>query len=656
MYNEGDLLRVIRGIRGRLVVGAFHHVAGPQPRNGEYVRVALDEGGEQLVFLANRFELVAQAVPEAEPPAVVNPEVQNDPAEPVDPIRVGDMVKVVRKFDIMGWVPRMDEYVNDGIIRSVTEVIHDDGDEWMHLDGTNWAFPSAALEKAVIMPVAPVAPVKQGPIPDDDHNYPIRAIFVGRGDAAYLGGYQEGDIVNLVREYPGVRAAVYADKPRDGGDGNGHRAVYRNNFHYAPPEVPKEIAVGDMVCCIDAKNLQFLHEGGQYLVYAVTDTQLQIHNGNRKAWYTKARFQLAGAAKPEEKEPDNPVIEFKDAEVGSYAKIVNFVGIASHHNDRVMDGKFYRITDVDHEEGTVTLGDFYETFSAKSLEFYALKGKNGPKGEAPKLPDSLREEFKIRMGGIYHGRLVAYAAVTNGRKEIRVSDICYRTLGHMSNLTEIIISIVPMIEQVKGEGDKALENFQKYFEYIVKESPWAGCFITKDWDEAKEYGLTMDVSKPLSQVVSAAVALRQGHEYYRYMGTFLHMRNLGYSGDVAFLVSMVLSISNGKWQRTEMGNNHQVLQSVADKACTLDFFANSFADHGDVPCTENQHDYKLFRAIDPKAEAYGYRAKDSYEDYAKALVPSEYVGEGWAKKEVIQNEHVLAFADTLTKELKERKK
>lgn len=657
MANVGDKVRVIRGIRGQIPVG-FETVIDHVSINGDYCRVK-DVNGVPCLYLVNRFEVVEEA------PVAVEP--HPEPVKVAGVLEVGDKVIVVARDDEAGWDEGgMDAYIHNGINYTVARI---GPAGWVTFaEDDTYVWPQACLAFAhggarlvadqipAIMPApAPAAP-KTGVVKPEDVEPGLRMVFKAPRRHPSPPLELVGKVFVINAKYPHVPEAAYVDSEEEGDDIRLF-PCYLENFHHI--ETKKEIEVGSVVIAVEGyRNLAGvlrLTGGAEYTVKS-TGPSISVHGVPGR--YARRRFVLKEYYKAPEKELPNDPIPFEKVEVGHYAKVIGWCGVNDRDDNKINDGKFYRISSKDADDQTVCLGDLYDGFQlpAVSCEFYARKGQELARKEKQEKPP-LRERFKLKQGNIHHGGLVSFAYRTpDGRENITLSYVCYAPTRHPA-IAELYIGARPMLEQVKTQAKDAVDNFKRYADYIINHSPYASAFITKDFDEGVENGLEMDTSKTKSQCIAAAVALRQGHEYYENIPTFIHFLDKGYSGDVAFLMHSVVR-RDGKdgWSKTKMGDNHQCFTTKGSKKLLLEAFANGFAKSKEGPCCDGEA-YNLFGVIQPGYTTYGHnRIEDPFEDWAWGKLDTKEVGQGWGKKTIIKAESVYALADAITNELKELKK
>lgn len=91
------------------------------------------------------------------------------------------------------------------------------------------------------------------------------------------------------------------------------------------------------------------------------------------------------------------------------------------------------------------------------------------------------------------------------------------------------------------------ETYLRYVEYIMARSPRANCFHYEGMKHAWEHGVFMNANRPIEELVGAAVALREGSEYYSKLDMFQKILDKGFSENVAYLLSYCVS-EDMKWQ------------------------------------------------------------------------------------------------------------
>ena len=124
-------------------------------------------------------------------------------------------------------------------------------------------------------------------------------------------------------------------------------------------------------------------------------------------------------------------------------------------------------------------------------------------------------------------RIARYAYISDASHEVQLcTGPCHSALNRGGGITTIATS--PNLDdwkdpdkwscdrhggQVKLGAEWSYKKFVAWWEFLVNDSPWASCFITKDLDEAGEMGVLIDVDQPANWVMAAIIATRHPHEY-----------------------------------------------------------------------------------------------------------------------------------------------
>lgn len=243
----------------------------------------------------------------------------------------------------------------------------------------------------------------------------------------------------------------------------------------------------------------------------------------------------------------------------------------------------------------------------------------------------------------------------NGKIRHQAPDACHARLlwntycdedRGAKEIVNIALNITP---HYKGLEKADQERYPLFVKYILNDSPWAFCFITKDVDEALEKGILMDVQQNVSHIVGAAMSLRLATEFPATLKPFADALAKGYSGNVAHLVSGHLMGG-----RVTEWPYHSALTSGLGIKAIAKFFKEGYAEKlPAIAKDKKQTHYRVFGTISPK-HPYGDCAKDdtSLMLFTQRCAVSTKNGEGFAAKTVFDYEATLVnMADAFTKEL-----
>jgi len=140
---------------------------------------------------------------------------------------------------------------------------------------------------------------------------------------------------------------------------------------------------------------------------------------------------------------------------------------------------------------------------------------------------------------------------------------------------------------------------------MLNDSPWADAWLTKDVDEAMKGCAMMDVTKHFSYVCSAAIALRTGSEYPRFLKAFKQLLDMKYSPHVAYIMSQMTTVNGNTYEITNQGGSHHVFHSHMEMDKVVAFFDNKKINIENAPYNESEKKmYTIFKTI---AEEPGYK-------------------------------------------------
>ena len=281
-----------------------------------------------------------------------------------------------------------------------------------------------------------------------------------------------------------------------------------------------------------------------------------------------------------------------------------------------------------------------------------------PLPEPPKAKDIRSELAKLARVG-YDGDRCNYSIeFDNGMIRHQAPDACHARLcwnnwGEKDKKAKAIVNIALNItaHHKKFDGKKK-EIHTRFVHYMLNDSPWADCFITKDVKEALEVGILMNVEKNVSHIVGAAVALRVATEWEVVLKPFGDVLDKGYSGNVAYLCCGHLMAGNvTAWP------HHSALTSTLGLADIIEFFKNGYSqkDWKGIANDKRQTSYQIFSAICPGSGYGGLNPNggDSLSKFTNKQAVSTKQGEGFEAKTVFDYEATLIkMADAFTEELK----
>lgn len=365
-------------------------------------------------------------------------------------------------------------------------------------------------------------------------------------------------------------------------------------------------------------------------------------------------------------------MEANPFKAGDVVRVINDGGAFE-----IKRGDVYRVTEAGKDDA---LGNYVEVFG-KFPRYYAYRfelveeapAKPQPKAKkkavkpkkqrVKKVPyQSVRAALhkKMKEKGLHS--LCHYALqFADNKIRYQVSDICFaRTRYYPSegehNLKAIAMSLKDVSRHMKMSeyGEKeGMKMFKQYADYVVNRSPWASCFHGAKPSVFFRYGLLMNVSKTISQVTGAMVALREGWEFPRKLPIFTELVKLGYSEHTAYLMScMFLKKEDGSYQLLEVTGGHQAFFGGHDFKGLIKFFKEGFhVDTGEKPYSECGRAYYIFNAVGKTYYNYNIHPK-SWTSWNNDNVKVTKEGQGWNARFIVTREDYLATADKLEKLIK----
>lgn len=205
-----------------------------------------------------------------------------------------------------------------------------------------------------------------------------------------------------------------------------------------------------------------------------------------------------------------------------------------------------------------------------------------------------------------------------GHKEWHIRDVCHARLTNYLNPGKVVKQVAL---NVSGHYAVAVDKdaYAAHVQYITKESPFKECFLPRPIDKILETGVLLDISKPHSRVVAAAIALRSGSEYPAKTQLFKKAVDIGFSGNVASILSTFFNESgDGILTYNQWGGGHHYINSSMLVEHLVKFYEEGF--HID----SGERSYKLdcekgFRIFDSIAR----EGKESFHELSKKLKGSE---------------------------------
>lgn len=280
-----------------------------------------------------------------------------------------------------------------------------------------------------------------------------------------------------------------------------------------------------------------------------------------------------------------------------------------------------------------------------------VKALAEPPVKKEKPPYDLRAELTRRAGT---GTCNYALEFTKTPPRLQANDACHARLLWKSWDGECIkdneiknIAIVVKPHYNKFKYEKAViksEAYPRFVKYILNDSPFAGCFVTKDVDEALTKGILMNINENVNHLVPAAMSLRRANECSSTLEWFGKVLDMGYSGDVAFLVSgFAHNGSINDWP------GHSSFHGKLDYEEVIKFFKHGFPEKlKPMYNDQTQTRYQVWKSMCP-TEICTVPAKKHISDFAQRHSVSTVKGEGFARRTEFDMEaSVKKLADAFT--------
>lgn len=231
-----------------------------------------------------------------------------------------------------------------------------------------------------------------------------------------------------------------------------------------------------------------------------------------------------------------------------------------------------------------------------------------------------------------------------------------RTEGE--ELTDIALYLKSWYRRVPDESKK---TYIKYVQWILKSSPWASCFKTKTASIAIEKGVTMNTDKNISELMGAAIALREGWEFAERLPMFQYCLDIGTSYETAYLMGQAAkeSVNKEAWHKNTMSSAHSAINGDMDWDALLEFFRSGYEPGlKGMRFDKTQNSYQVFDTITSRADR-GYfetKEKDRFSTHLFAVTNPIIIGDGWMRKERITAQCIANMIELLETEMKKGKK
>jgi hypothetical protein len=270
-----------------------------------------------------------------------------------------------------------------------------------------------------------------------------------------------------------------------------------------------------------------------------------------------------------------------------------------------------------------------------------------------KKPLSLQAAFLDKVkSSAYHGALCSYSVMdSSGGISHNMNDVCHYRIQQPYGVKGIILDVNRAIKDLDGDK-KLFRIWKRYANYVMRVSPWNSAFKTKTLASGFKSGVLLDVSKSISVIGGACIALRNGTEMKYRLTMFDFCMRKKMSPNVAFLMSIAFNrIKNtNTFELGTFGTGHDVFSDVHSVDTIMDFMANGYDDISNVlPATKYSKKYKIFDAI-------GKVDRDNcIYNWFLNNTKTKNSGNGWNVKKICTKEEVLRIASLVQQMINDRK-
>lgn len=325
-------------------------------------------------------------------------------------------------------------------------------------------------------------------------------------------------------------------------------------------------------------------------------------------------------------------------------------------------GKIAEIKEIHEERGYVRMVEPNYVWAFQNIR-KAEEGKpNAKKPAKVKKPKKVKKKalsvlLKEAMRG--NAGTVSYALRFSEMKDrIQAQDACnarmtwwYPGYNEIGPIKGECIEIIQDVGVMSAKYSVTLKKqYRQFVNWVINDSPWSAAIITKNLGNAFKHGVKFNVDVPIHHIVAAGITLREGSEYSQTIPPiFSHVLSKGYSGNVAYLISLFLRKNGKNYVQTGWGGGHHTLNGVMDWPVLREFFKKGYVpnpQHKPMRVSKSTG-YQIFDNIAKNGDA----KTQSRVIFGNAMgVKAEL---GWGEvAAVIKEEHLIKLADFLTNELK----
>lgn len=287
-----------------------------------------------------------------------------------------------------------------------------------------------------------------------------------------------------------------------------------------------------------------------------------------------------------------------------------------------------------------------------------------------KLPHLGKKLLAIQEKENKHS-LVGWAWRQGDEEKIIAGDICFAGLSQLGGLDEFVFPISNGEGWVKtpaAVSDKEKEHvidrkdlwnnivLRSYLNYILNESIFSDCFITKRVQDAVKYGVKCNTKHTLSYYVTGCVAIRVAWEYTLHLHLWYKLYKDGVHPDIALIISHSFLKCKGQddlfVNNSCTGNGHSLFGTASFKCY------NTLLKQGLYEATDKKDKgFAIFQTTCTLLEGKMWYDEDNAKDKIATLIPHKNIviksngGFGNYNTEVYDYNDIRSFALKWTRDI-----
>lgn len=194
---------------------------------------------------------------------------------------------------------------------------------------------------------------------------------------------------------------------------------------------------------------------------------------------------------------------------------------------------------------------------------------------------------------------------------------------------------------------------KKYAQYVMKESPWKAAYKRQSFANAFKNGCDMNLKVTGNQLAAACIAMRHSTERPEQMASFGKLKEMGMSGNAAWLASYWIGYDKNGWTQHDFSDGHCVMHKGARANDVFSFFANGFKDKGEESYIKEQNYDNVYGEI---SDTWHYRDNEkagSISLWMKERIKAKQIGGGFAVKFEVVEEDVISLCQAIDKAITE---